>query len=152
LAFENLSDVSIDLSFNGIAVSVKPNTYINLPIRNVKKWTAESPALYTITLSSQGEKIIEKIGFRQVSIDGKVFKINGQPIKLKGVNRHDFNYKTGATVTVKDIVKDLKLMKSLNLITSDKSSGLLIASVGVGNGKKSLENKWKSSLCELPIF
>lgn len=59
--------------------------------------------------------IIDKVGFRQVTIDGKVFKINGKAIKLKGVNRHDFNCKTGATVTLTNLMEDIKLMKELNV-------------------------------------
>ena len=57
----------------------------------------------------------KKVGFRQVTIDGKVFKINGNPVKLKGVNRHDFNCKTGATVTLANLMEDIKLMKELNV-------------------------------------
>ena len=66
-------------------------------------------------IRANGEKIIEKVGFRKVSIDGKVFKINGEHIKLKGVNRHEFNCVTGATVTLENMVEDLNIMKELNV-------------------------------------
>ena len=81
----------------------------------MQKWTAETPVLYTLVLSAEGEKIIEKVGFREVKVEGKVFYLNGEAIKLKGVNRHDFNCKTGASVTVENLVQDLKLMKELNV-------------------------------------
>ena len=47
-----------------------------------KHWTAEKPNLYTLEIYANGEKIEESIGFREVTIDGKVFKINGNPVKL----------------------------------------------------------------------
>ena len=115
LRFINESDVDIRLQFNRQTAFVKAKKTVEFLVKNVKEWTSETPVLYTLTLYACGEKIVEKVGFRQVSIDGKVFKLNGEAIKLKGVNRHDFNPKTGATVTLANIVEDLKLMKSLNV-------------------------------------
>ncbi|MDR0426734.1 MAG: hypothetical protein LBH24_06175 [Clostridiales bacterium] len=74
-------------------------------------WTAETPRLYDLTISCRGETIREKIGFREVSIDNGIFKINGRHVKLKGVNRHDFHPKKGAAVSEEDIRKDLEMMK-----------------------------------------
>jgi hypothetical protein len=68
-----------------------------------------------LKILSEGELIIEKVGFRQVAIEGNIFKLNGEAIKLKGVNRHDFNCKTGATVSLSDLLKDVRLMKDLNV-------------------------------------
>ena len=115
LVFINESSVGIVLNFNGKKAFVKGGKRVEMQFSNVELWSAENPKLYTLKLASQGEVIIEKVGFRQVDIQGKVFKINGKAIKLKGVNRHDFNCKTGATVTLKNIVEDLKLMKQLNV-------------------------------------
>ncbi|MBR2375197.1 MAG: hypothetical protein IKA88_02795 [Clostridia bacterium] len=83
--------------------------------KNVKAWTPETPYLYTVELCACGEKIVERVGIRTVSIDGCVLKFNGEAVKLKGVNRHDFNCKTGATVTKANIMQDLRLMKYLNV-------------------------------------
>lgn len=115
LVFYNESPIDITLQFGKISAFVQKGKKIRIEVKNVNKWTAENPYLYTLKLFAEGEIIIEKVGFRTVNIDGKVFKINGEAVKLKGVNRHDFNCKTGATVTVKDLVKDLKLMKFLNV-------------------------------------
>lgn len=115
LTFINESKVDIRLEFHGKKAFVKAGKTVEFCVKNVQKWTAETPKLYTLTLYANGEKIVEKVGFRKVSIDGKVFKLNGKAIKLKGVNRHDFNCKTGATVTIKNLVDDLKLMKFLNV-------------------------------------
>ena len=111
----NESKVAINLKFNNTSTVVKAGKKVQFTVKNVKKWTAETPELYTLKLMAEGEMIIEKVGFRTVSIDGKVFKINGEHIKLKGVNRHDFNCKTGATVTLANLAKDIKLMKWLNV-------------------------------------
>lgn len=115
LTFINESKVDIALAFNRQKAFVRAGKKIEFFVKNVKKWTAETPNLYPLELYACGEKIVEKVGFREISIDGKVFKINGEAVKLKGVNRHDFNCKTGATMTVKNIVEDLKLMKFLNV-------------------------------------
>lgn len=115
LTFINESCVEITISMLGKTAKVSPKKQTNLTVKNVKKWTAETPYLYTLKIESNGEIIIEKVGFRTVTIDGKVFKINDTPVKLKGVNRHDFNCKTGATVTIKNMIEDLKIMKELNI-------------------------------------
>lgn len=115
IIFKNESDIGVLLDFDGESAFVGARKTIRVTKENISKWSAENPCLYDFLISANGEKILEKIGFRKVEISGKVFKINGQHIKLKGVNRHEFNPKTAATVTLKDIVQDLKLMKELNV-------------------------------------
>lgn len=115
LTFINESDVDIKvvLEENNIIVPAKMKSEII--VHNVKLWTAETPNLYTLMLFANGEKIVENIGFRKITIDGKVFKINDQAVKLKGVNRHDFHCETAATVSLEDLAKDVHLMKELNV-------------------------------------
>ena len=115
LTFINESAVDIKLVLQDSSVLVPANMKAELVVPNVEAWTAENPKLYTLELYANGEKIIENIGFREVQIDGKVFKINGQSVKLKGVNRHDFSCETGATVTLEDMAQDIQLMKELNV-------------------------------------
>ena len=111
----NESDVTISASFGRTKMVISPKKKGEFYVKNVERWTAENPKLYTLTLQAEGEVIVEKVGFRQVEIAGKVFKINGDALKLKGVNRHDFNCETGASVTLSDIMKDIRLMKELNV-------------------------------------
>ncbi len=115
LTFINESELDIRLSMEGRETVAKAGETVKLAVENVSLWSPESPKLYTLYLYANGEKIEEKIGFRVVSIDGKVFKINGDNVKLKGVNRHDFNCETGATVTLENMLEDIQLMKSLNV-------------------------------------
>ncbi|VEJ18924.1 Beta-galactosidase [Capnocytophaga canimorsus] len=90
-------------------------------IPNVKSWTAETPNLYDLQLILKDKKgqiqevIRRKTGFRSVEIKGNVFLINGMPVKLKGVNRHDASSKTGQVVSKEEMLKDVKLMKELNI-------------------------------------
>lgn len=90
-------------------------------ISNPAKWTAETPNLYTLILTLKDDKnnIIEstssKIGFRKVEIkDGQLF-VNGKKIYIKGVNMHEFNTNTGQVMTREVMIRNLQLMKELNI-------------------------------------
>ena len=115
LTFINESPISIKIALENNEIIVPANMKSEIVVPNVKHWTAETPNLYTLELYANGEKIIESVGFREISIDGKVFKINGEAIKLKGVNRHDFNCETAATVSLEELARDIHLMKELNV-------------------------------------
>ena len=85
-------------------------------------WTAESPHLYKAVfqlLDDEGdlvEAIPWKFGFREVEIgDDQQFYVNGQEVKLKGVNRHEHHPRTGRYVDYETMVKDVKLMKKANM-------------------------------------
>ena len=115
LTFINESSVDIKIVLENNSVIVPGKMKAEMVVPDVKPWTAENPNLYTLELYANGEKIIESVGFREITIDGKVFKINGEPIKLKGVNRHDFNCETAATVSLEELARDIHLMKELNV-------------------------------------
>jgi len=112
--FNNESDVDIEIDFDGRALRCPKYGSVSQVLQNVKKWTAETPYLYNCTLSACGEVIYEKVGFVVSKVLNGVFTINGEHTKLKGVNRHEFNPESGATITLDDIVKDLTIIKSLN--------------------------------------
>ena len=115
LIFINESSVDIKIVLENNSVIVPGKMKAEMVVPDVKPWTAEKPNLYTLELYANGEKIIESVGFREITIDGKVFKINGEPVKLKGVNRHDFNCETAATVSLEELARDIHLMKELNV-------------------------------------
>ncbi len=115
LTFINESSVDIKIVLENNSVIVPGKMKAEMVVPDVKPWTAENPNLYTLELYANGEKIIESVGFREITIDGKVFKINGEPVKLKGVNRHDFNCETAATVSLEEMARDIHLMKELNV-------------------------------------
>jgi len=89
---------------------------IKLTAKAVKpdKWTAETPNLYTTVLKLGDEVISTRTGFRKVEIKGRVFLINGVPVKLKGANRHENWPDTGHYVSDEQMIEDLKLLKGCN--------------------------------------
>lgn len=93
-------------------------------VKDAKKWSAETPNLYKLVLKAGDKYTAMDVGFRRFEItkiaggDGReypVFLVNGQPVKFKGVNYHEHNPLTGHYVDKELILKDLLLMKSLNI-------------------------------------
>ena len=115
LTVENLSDVPLLFSAGTAGGEVAPHERARVIVEGAQPWSASSPALYDVTLAAQGEKIFSRIGFRRVSIENGVFKINGKHVKLRGVNRHESDPDLGAAVTVERTVRDLELMKWANV-------------------------------------
>lgn len=103
------------VEFNGEEKAVKAGETVSFKVESPRLWSAENPYLYDMLICANGEFIGEKVGIRTTEVSEGCFKINGKAIKLRGVNRHDFNCKSGATVTVENIVEDLTLMKKLNV-------------------------------------
>ena len=86
-------------------------------VEGVRLWSAEDPYLYTLVVKKGGDIRAKKIGFKEQKIVGGVFFVNGRPIKLKGVNRHETNPDNGRTVSLDDMVKDVTLFKQYNINT-----------------------------------
>ena len=90
-------------------------------VKNPYKWTAETPYLYTLynTLSGQDGKVIEvipqKVGFREVEIRDRQLLVNGQPILVKGADRHEMSAKGGYIMTLDEMVQDIRIMKEMNI-------------------------------------
>lgn len=93
---------------------------LEIEVENPLKWTAETPNLYklVLVLKDPDGKIRDvrttDVGFREIRVKGQQLMVNGVPVKLYGINRHDHNPETGKTVTEKDIEADIVLMKKLN--------------------------------------
>jgi beta-galactosidase len=88
---------------------------VKFQVSNPQKWTAETPNLYTVVLTnSDGEILSSKVGFRKIEITGRVFTVNGIPIKLKGVNRHEHWSDVGHAITEEQMIRDLEVIKQGN--------------------------------------
>ena len=87
---------------------------LELTVLNPVLWNAENPYLYQIILTMPDEVIVDRIGFRTIEIRDKVVYFNGEKIKFRGVNRHDSDPETGFVINVRQIKKDLMLMKQHN--------------------------------------
>ena len=90
-------------------------------VRNVEKWNAERPYLYdcVLTLTDASDKTLAitacKVGFRKIEIKDSKLHVNGTPIYIKGVNRHEHNDSLGHVQTKEIMMHDLKLIKRLNM-------------------------------------
>ncbi len=84
-------------------------------VENVHLWSAEDPYLYRLEIETDKEKIGEKVGFRKISVEDGVLKLNGKHIRFFGVNRHDSYPDSGYYADREKMVKDLTLMKRHNI-------------------------------------
>ena len=102
-----------------ISSEFDPNHEIYL--NNVKPWSAEQPQLYTVlvTLKDQKGNVLEvipqRVGFRHIEIKGGQLLVNGQPILIKGADRHELDPDGGYIVSVERMIQDIKIMKQLNI-------------------------------------
>ena len=97
------------------------NNTFSANISNALHWTAETPNLYDLTIELTDHKgrtleaISRKIGFRNIKIEGAQVLINGQPILLKGVNRHEHDHITGHVISRESMLEDIKIFKAHNI-------------------------------------
>ncbi|MBW0252444.1 glycoside hydrolase family 2 TIM barrel-domain containing protein [Cellulomonas sp. PS-H5] len=77
----------------------------------VEPWSAERPHLYEVVVQAPGERVVLHAGFRTIAIEGGVFLVNGSPVKLRGVNRHEFDPLRGRSVGAELMEADVLLMK-----------------------------------------
>lgn len=105
------------LKFDAVAGST--TVHIRGTVKNPLKWSAETPNLYTLLLclEADGVKTYKAIrfGFKKVEIVGEHILFNGQPMLLRGVNRHDFDPDCGWAVPKQRYFEDLELMKRANI-------------------------------------
>ena len=85
-----------------------------LKLRDPILWNAENPYLYTLVLKGGNEVIAKKVGFRKIEVVDDVVTINGEPVKFKGVNRHDSSPENGYAVTMEEMVRDIYMIKAHN--------------------------------------
>ncbi|MBE5766255.1 MAG: DUF4981 domain-containing protein [Clostridiales bacterium] len=100
----------------------KVDSAFDVTVKNVHAWTAETPNLYQLmVISCEDDEPIEfqkiNIGFKTVEIRDKTLFVNGQRVKLRGVNRHDTHYSLGHTTPVATLIEDVRLMKMNNINT-----------------------------------
>ncbi|MDO5066472.1 MAG: glycoside hydrolase family 2 TIM barrel-domain containing protein [Propionibacteriaceae bacterium] len=86
-----------------------------MEVRSPHLWSAEDPYLHHLRITCPRETIHDRVGIREVTTEGAVLKINGRPVTLRGVNRHDSDPETGPTVGVAHMRRDLQLMREHNI-------------------------------------
>ncbi len=132
----HLGDVAITTEGNRVLIELEGSAEVSLydqgellascqcegrtefSVENPVLWNAEKPYLYELVFLSQGETIRRKFGFVSYSINEEsAFCVNGVPVKIKGINRHDTHPEKGWTMSDEDLMRDLQLMKQLNINT-----------------------------------
>jgi beta-galactosidase len=118
------SDANVTLSLldadgsaiaNQTRAAKKGSVRFELRVKNPHKWTAETPYLYQLVLSMPGCALAERVGFRRVELLDGVFSVNGKPVKLRGVNRHEHHPDYGRAVPYDFLKADLIQMKQHNI-------------------------------------
>ncbi len=80
-------------------------------------WSAENPRLYDCFIETSACCVHHRVGFKSVEIRGDVFTLNGEKIKIKGVNHHDTSPKNGYYLSPQEILQDIQLCKDYNMNT-----------------------------------
>ena len=96
-----------------LGVEIHSGQTVEVP--GVQPWTAEVPRLYDAEVRTDRECATLRVGFRTVAIADGVFTVNGRPVTLRGVNRHEFSPTRGRAVTEQDMLADVRLMKQHNI-------------------------------------
>jgi len=90
-------------------------------LTTVRLWWAEDPYLHTLTVSlidNNGEVVhehVEKVGVRAVAIEAGRLLVNGRPVEIRGVNRHDHDPDTGKAISRESMIRDIEMMKQHNI-------------------------------------
>ncbi|ALC89421.1 beta-galactosidase [Bacillus sp. FJAT-18017] len=106
---------STDVQLDGAKVS------LTIDVEEPSLWSAENPYLYKVffnVYNANGhlvEVVPQKVGFRRFELVDKIMHLNGERIVFKGVNRHEWNYRTGRSVTKEDMLWDIKTLKRNNI-------------------------------------
>ncbi|HSQ43567.1 MAG TPA: glycoside hydrolase family 2 TIM barrel-domain containing protein [Ginsengibacter sp.] len=121
-SFELMDSSGVVISKTSISLADSA-TFKNVVLKldNPKKWSAETPYLYTVvtTLTDRSGKVIEvipqKTGFRKVEIKDGALYVNGKAILIKGVNRHEIDPFTGQFISKERMEQDVRIMKENNI-------------------------------------
>ncbi|OFV16058.1 beta-galactosidase [Sphingobacterium sp. HMSC13C05] len=117
----------VSLHRNGRLVSVKTvkvsgqEMDIAQTIERPALWSAEMPNLYQVTVrlidheGKLSEVVPQQVGFRRVEIKEGQLHVNGQPILIKGINRHETDHVTGHVISKENMLRDVQLMKKFNI-------------------------------------
>lgn len=119
LYLEDPAGEEVSLENNTIRIETTEEQIIRNPVSRPLKWDAEHPHLYTLRVTVTGESgsysFIEKVGFREIVVEGDQLLVNGMPVKLRGANRHDIHPTLGRMSTPELDKQDVLLAKEANM-------------------------------------
>ncbi len=111
LTVDGPSDARVECAELGL----RGGTGSALDAATVEPWTAETPRLYDVIVSTDTEVVRLRVGFRRVETRDGVLTVNGRPIRLRGVNRHEWHPERGRVMDAQTMRADLALMKRHNI-------------------------------------
>ncbi|TDZ38991.1 Beta-galactosidase [Colletotrichum trifolii] len=88
---------------------------LSIPVTKPEKWTAETPYLYRVEITLGSHTVFQNIGFRKVELKKGLISVNGVPIRIRGVNRHEHHARFGRAVPLDYAKRDLVIMKNHNV-------------------------------------
>ncbi|MFQ4147646.1 glycoside hydrolase family 2 TIM barrel-domain containing protein [Arthrobacter sp. LAPM80] len=100
------------LGFSGVLDGENQAT---VDVGTVAPWSAESPTLYALTVTTPVQTLSLNVGFRSITVEDAQVKLNGVPLLFRGVNRHEHNPDLGRAVPQEQVLRELHLMKSHNI-------------------------------------
>ncbi|MCD6286748.1 MAG: DUF4981 domain-containing protein, partial [Anaerolineae bacterium] len=106
---------------DGLAAGGTGKVALMAPVEKPDKWSAERPSLYTLLvfLRDSSGRVVQveraRIGFRKIEWKSGEIRVNGVPVLIQGVNRHEHDPETGHTVSVASMMADIRLMKRFNI-------------------------------------
>ncbi len=120
IAFQNGRNITKSFNLDGTTDAPVLKRNLNMRVANPEKWDPEHPRLYNceIRLMDNGqlvESVASKIGFREISVNGNQVFVNGQPIKLLGVCRHEVHPTKGRSLSMEEWKADARLFKEANV-------------------------------------
>ena len=104
-----------DTVLYGLFETREGRAHIEGLVPEVKAWTAETPELYVLTVSTEGHEIQVRVGFRRIELKDNNFYVNNQVILLNGANHHDYDPVEGRAVSYEKMKADILLMKQSNI-------------------------------------
>lgn len=99
----------------GFAASLGDGPAETLDVGAVEPWSAESPALYELRITTPVQTLVLQLGFRSITVEDAQLKLNGVPLLFRGVNRHEHNPDLGRVVPQEQLLAELHLMKAHNI-------------------------------------
>ena len=105
----------LDIHGRVVAKGAVENGRLDGEVRTPRLWSAEHPALYTLEVSADGETVSTSMGFRSIEIRDRQLLVNGEPVLIAGVNRHEHDDTHGRVITRASMEQDVLLMKQFNV-------------------------------------
>lgn len=90
---------------------------VEYELKDVRLWDVGKPELYTVRLETDEDDLIDRVGFRKIAVEGKKLILNGRPLTIKGVNRHEEHPDWGFAVPLSIMQRDMDILKDLNVNT-----------------------------------